>query len=167
MVWVSLSLRCPTVLQLLSSQKQKSSLEIKSSGKSEGSETLLSPDGVKANLEASLGALLKCSTRLRARNAFRSYMTGKGCSSFPPLIELPTLQWRSKALAIHRSCRSPTEKLSPFSITSDSSFRGSWAIWGEKTLRLKESKSKFWKETKKPKNYTQFCQKSSGKNKLF
>lgn len=45
----------------------------------------------------------------------------------PFLIALPTLQRRSRALAMHSNCLSPTEKFSPFSITSESSFIGSWA----------------------------------------
>ena len=92
MACISPSLWFPTVLQLLTGQKQKSPLEIKGSGKSEGSKTLVYPDRVKVNLEASLGTLLKCSTGLRARNAFGSLMTEKGCSSSPPLTKPPTLQ---------------------------------------------------------------------------
>ena len=80
----------------------------------------------------------KSATGLGAKNAFGPHATGNGailpssCASADSLLCHPpdclTLQWRSKALAMHKSCRSPTEKLSPFSITSDSSFRGSWAI---------------------------------------
>lgn len=43
------------------------------------------------------------------------------------LIDTLTLQRRSRALAMHSNCLSPTEKFSPFSITSESSFIGSWA----------------------------------------
>lgn len=48
------------------------------------------------------------------------------------LIIMLTLQRRSRALAMHSNCLSPTEKFSPFSITSESSFIGSWATCVEK-----------------------------------
>lgn len=41
-----------------------------------------------------------------------------------------TLLFLSRALATQRSCRSPTEKFSPFSVTSEWSEWGSWLTWG-------------------------------------
>ena len=41
---------------------------------------------------------------------------------------LPTLQFLNKALAMHISCLSPTEKFSPFSTTGACNFNGKLAI---------------------------------------
>lgn len=61
----------------------------------------------------------------------RSY-TSLILSATSPIKKL-TLQRRSRARAMHSNCLSPTEKFSPFSITSESSFIGSWATCvGEK-----------------------------------
>lgn len=79
-------------------------------------------------------ALRKCQQGSQPGIPLDPTASGKGCTKTLPFSaaapSLPTtncltLQWRSRALAMHKSCRSPTEKLSPFSITSDSSFRGS------------------------------------------
>lgn len=81
MAWRSRSLWFPTVLQLLTGQEQKSPLENKGSGKSEGSKTAVYPDRVKVSLETSLWMLLKSSSGLGARNAFGPHAAGKGRSS--------------------------------------------------------------------------------------
>lgn len=63
-----------------------------------------------------------------------------------------TLHCLSRARATHSSCLSPTEKFSPFSTTSDSSFRGSWDTWmgirrtkKDRVYWIKEIKNMFFK----------------------
>ena len=63
-----------------------------------------------------------------------------------------TLLWRKRALAIQRSCLSPTEKFSPFSMTSLSSLPGSALIFSFIFVRSMASQitssSYIWKGSK-------------------
>lgn len=83
---------------------------------------------IMLSVSESIDAVASSSRMIYEHNFIRHFKSKEYFRGDSGCVCVFTLELRRSALAIHISCRSPTEKFSPFSTTGECNFSGSLAI---------------------------------------